>query len=856
MDYMKLLIVIAAWLAVAGHVSAQHNTAKDTSVSIHVSGLCDQCKQRIEGAAKGKGVAQASWGIDTKVLLLVYNPAKTTLYKIEQRIADAGHDTQDKKAGDGTYNALPPCCYYRQTNMPQTGLDSIKWQGAMLANSVNGVVLEVNSKGSFSPLANASVYWLDNRQGVITDSTGVFVIARQPTENRLVIAYAGYKTDTLVVSESTDLRVVLATGRQLKDVTVYSRKGGYYSSALTPVRTQVIGTQELYKAACCNLSESFETNPSVDVSYNDAVTGTKQIQLLGLAGIYTQLTVENMPGPRGIAASGGLSFIPGPWIESIQLTKGTGSVANGYESIAGQINVEEKKPLTGERLFFNAYVNDIGKTDVNLDVSKKISNKWSTALLVHDDILANKNIDGNHDGFRDLPGGNQLAIKNRWQYDDHKGLMAQVGVMALADDRTGGQVGFNPATDKLTTNRYGLGLKTERYEVFGKMGYIFPEKKYKSIGLQVSAFSHRQNDYFGLTTYNGKQQNIYANLIYQSIIGNTNHKFRTGLSFVYDNYNENLNSISYKRRETVPGAFFEYTWDASPKFNMVAGVRADNDNLFGAFVTPRLNARYQPFSHTTIRFSGGRGERTANIFAENLGWLASSRTINITGNAANGAYGLKPEIAWNEGISIDQKFKLFERDGTAGIDFFRTDFVNQVVIDADKSATAINFYNLSGKSYSNSLQGEVNYNVLKHVDIRLAYRLFDVKTTYHGDLLQRPLVAKQRAFASLGYETAGKWQFNYTVQAVGQKRLPYSGDNPAEYEWQNYSPAYVVMSVQVSKTLKLWDVYIGVEDLNNFYQKQLIIDAANPFNKYFDASVVWGPTFGRMFYAGVRLKIK
>ncbi len=224
-------------------------------------------------------------------------------------------------------------------------------------------------------------------------------------------------------------------------------------------------------------------------------------------------------------------------------------------------------------------------------------------------------------------------------------------------------------------------------------------------------------------------------------------------------------------------------------------------------------------------------------------------------NTAN-AYGLKPEIAWNEGISIDQKFTLASRQGSVGLDFFRTDFVNQVVVDVDKSAAQINFYNLQGKSYSNSLQAEVNYELVKHLDVRLAYRLFDVKTTYHGNLLQRPLVARQRAFANLAYETPRKWKFDYTVQVVGQKRLPYSGDNPQQYQWNSYSPSYVVMNAQVSKSLGIWDVYVGCEDLNNFYQKNLIVDAANPFSDHFDASVVWGPTFGRMFYAGVRFKIK
>ncbi len=859
---MKYIFMLMACLALAGHAPAQKHTSKDTSVTLTVYGNCEQCKQRIETAIKGRGVTTASWDIDTKVLSLVYNPSVISLDRIEQKIANAGHDTPHKKAKDDTYNSLPSCCLYRANEkavvdaaIKQQIPDSATTTTEVAEGFVKGVVLELDGKGKFAPLASASVYWLSTQKGVVTDSNGVFTIKQNAPGSRLVISYAGYRPDTVAVASQATMRIILASGNRLKDVTVVAGNRSYYASTLTAVRTQVWGEKELFKAACCNLSESFETNPSVDVSYNDAVSGSKQIQLLGLSGTYTQLTVENMPGPRGIATANGLSFIPGPWIESIQLTKGTGSVANGYESIAGQINIEQKKPEKSERLYLNAYVNDFGKTDINLNLSQKVNAKWSTALLLHDDFLANKNMDVNKDGFRDLPTGNQFTLLNRWRYDNNKGFMVQFGVKVLRDGKTGGQLGFNNA-DKLTTNLYGLGLNTERYEAFGKIGYVFPQKKYKSIGLQLATFSHTQNDYFGRTAYDAKQQNFYGNLIYQSIIGNTNHKFRTGLSFLYDNYNEAFKGTLYKRKEVVPGAFFEYTWDESTKFNVVAGVRADNNSLYGSFVTPRLNARYQPFKNTAIRISGGRGQRTANIFAENLGLFVSGRSVNILAPSNTSGYGLQPEVAWNEGISIDQKFTLGGRQGSIALDFFRTDFASQVVVDVDKSASKINFYNLVGKSYSNSFQAEVNYTLVKHLDVRLAYRVYDVNATYHGELLQRPLVAKQRAFVNLAYETNNKWKFDYTVQLVGQKRLPFSGDNPQQFQWANTSPAYVVMNAQVSKSTGNWDVYLGAEDLNNYYQKQLIIDGPNPFSSHFDASVVWGPTFGRMFYAGVRYKIK
>ena len=347
-----------------------------------------------------------------------------------------------------------------------------------------------------------------------------------------------------------------------------------------------------------------------------------------------------------------------------------GSVANGYESIAGQINVELKKPENSEHLLANIYVNDFGKTDLNLNLANRINKKWSTGLLLHDDFLNNQQIDFNKDGFRDLPTGNQLSLMNRYKYDDSKGLLAQFGVKVFNDDRTGGQTAFDPARDKATSNFYGLGIKTERYEAFAKIGYVFPQKKYKSIGLQLAAISHHQNAYFGLTTYNAQQQTLYGNLIYQSVISNTQHKFRTGFSFQYDHYNEDFKLTNYQRKEVVPGAFFEYTFTPSEKFSAVAGLRADNNNLFGFFITPRLNLRYEVLHGTVIRASAGRGQRTANIFAENTSVLVSARQVNIVSSDPGKGYGLAPEVAWNKGISIDQKFRLFNNDALFSVDFF------------------------------------------------------------------------------------------------------------------------------------------------------------------------------------------
>jgi outer membrane receptor for ferrienterochelin and colicins len=832
----------------------------DTTVTFKVYGVCAaQCKPRIESAANGKGVQSALWNVDTKMLTLVYDQSKTTLDKVEKRILDAGHDVENKKAKEIIYKSLPPCCYYRDMKDIESTNEQIDKRDtannkSLPIQEIKGIVLEEDNKGTFKPLQGASVVWLGTNSGTTTDDNGAFSIKQNG--ERLIISYTGFAADTISVTPTKEVKIVLASGKQLKEVKVSSSSRATYINPLDAVRTQTITQKELFKAACCNLSESFETNPSVDVSYNDAVTGSKQIQLLGLAGIYTQLTVENLPGPRGLATSLGLNSIPGPWIESIQLSKGTGSVANGFESIAGQINVELKKPATSERMYANVYTNGFGKTDLNLNLSQKLGKKWATEVLLHDDFLHNK-LDENKDGFRDLPTGNLFSVANKWSFDNNKGLMSFFGFRVLTDDRTGGQLNFDASKDKFTTNSYGLGINTKRYEAYGKLGYVFPQKRYKSIGLQLSAFDHTQNSYFGFTKYNAHQQNFYSNLIYQSIIHTTINKFRTGLSFQYDKYNEDFNLLNYKRTEIVPGAFFEYTYTPSTKFDVVAGIREDHNSLYGWFTTPRLNVRYQPFKNTVIRASAGRGQRTANIFAENNSVFVSSRAVEIIASTASGAYALKPEVAWNKGITIDQKFQLFRRAASLGIDFFRNDFTNQVVVDLE-DPRVIKFYNLQGKSYSNSFQSEISFMPLPKLDIKLAYRLFDVKTTYSNQLLEKPLISRNRAFANIDYEFNG-WKFDYTISYSGKKRLPSTASNPIEYQRENYSPSFFMMNAQVSKTIgskNPFEIYVGSENITNYIQKDAIIAAGEPFSNYFDASLIWGSVTGRMIYGGMRLRIK
>lgn len=851
-------IMITAVISFAANAQKKNNKTE----AFKVWGTCEQCKTRIEKALSNLGTYKATWVIATNMLTVSYDSTKLNKEKIQQKLSAIGHDNEAFQSDDATYKSLPLCCHYvRYTKLSgQTVPDTLQLRierNQTKLFTITGVVLEETKKGKLLPLAGATVRCLHNGNTISTDSSGVFQLSSS-VPSLLLVSYVGFTADTLTISSPDVIQVILknASGAYLKEVIVQGRNPSTYVSSISTFNTLNIGSRELAKAACCNLSESFETSPSVDVSYADAVTGIKQIQLLGLSGNYTQLLTENTPEIRGLAGSYGLTFIPGPWIESIQVTKGTGSVANGYESIAGQINIEEKKPDKSEKLFINAYTNNLGRLETTINLARKINDKWSMALLTHANGVVVKN-DDNKDGFLDIPLGRQLNIINRWKYADSKGVFAQMAFKVLTDRRQAGEVGFNASTDKLTTNKYGVGIEVQQYSFTGKLGFVFPQQKYKSIGFIFSANHYENNSYYGLNKYDSRQNAIYANLIYQSIIGTTAHKFRMGLSFTNDDYKETFTTALYKRNEIVPGAFVEYTYTANTRFTAIAGIREDYHNRFGFITTPRLHLKYDFNPKTNLRFSAGSGFRVANIFAENAAVFASSRQYNILQPSSNYGYGLDPEKAWNFGFNFIHTFKLNARSGTLSIDAYQTNFKNQTVADVDANTQKILFYNLNGRSFSNSLQAELNYELIKKLDLRMAYRCLDVQTNYNGTILEKPLIAKHRAFINAAYETKNHWKFDYTNQWFSKKRLPNTRSNPVGKQMESYSPSFFQMSGQISKHLgSQWELYIGGENITNYTQTNLIIAAAQPFSAYFDGSIIWGPVNGRIVYAGMRFKIK
>jgi len=728
--------------------------------------------------------------------------------------------------------------------------------------TIKGVIVEENEKGELSPLIGANVIWLGTTIGASADTNGVFSLPYNSESRRLLVSYIGYRADTILVETPEQLTIILKNSQVLDEVQVIYRKKSTEISYMDVLKTEIMGEQELFKAACCNLSESFETNPSVDVSFTDAVTGTRQIQMLGLSGPYVQISQENIPYARGIASIYGLTYIPGSWMSSIQVTKGMGPVVNGYESIAGQINAEIKKPEEKQKLFINVYGNQEGRMEFNLFSRFKISNRWSTALLLHGKKLSLKS-DNNSDSFLDVPLSNSIIAMSRWKYVDPNGFRIQFGAKGIWMDDIGGQIQFQPDRDKLDTNIYGVGINTNRIEGFVKVGYVFPKNKFTSIGLQLTGINHKQESYFGIRRYDAKQESGYANLIFQSIIGNTQHKIKGGSSYLFDRYDETLDSINYKRTEIIPGAFVEYTFAPLDNITLVTGLRVDQHNYYGAFVVPRVHLRFGVAEKTVLRGSFGKGWRTTNIIAENLGMLASSRNLILISDSALAGFGFQAEEAWNYGFNITQEFSLDYRDGSLGFDFYRTDFQNQLIVDFEQSTKEVWFYNLEGASYSNSLQLTLNYELIRRLDVRLAYRWFDVKMSYGSEwnpadqafqeheLKRKPLMSVNRAFVNLSYATKRKWNFDCTVQWQSEKRIPGNPDLYIE------SPSFFIVNSQITKNfINNVDFYVGVENIANFRQENPIISSENPFSENFDSSLIWGPIFGRMTYFGIRYSLE
>ena len=702
-----------------------------------------------------------------------------------------------------------------------------------------------------NPLPGANVYWLATNKGTVTDIDGKFSMQKLPSDSQLVISYVGFSSDTLNIQNSKIIIHILKRrgGANLDEVVVSERKKTSQLSFLSAQSVLNVSSDELLKAACCNLSESFETNPAIDVNFDNALTGVKQLKMMGLPSPYLLFTEENIPTIRGASQVYGLSFIPGTWIESLQITKGAGSVINGYESMTGQINSELKKPLTSERLFLNLFRSFESRNELNVHTKANLSNKWSANLFVHYNELSKRN-DKNDDKFLDMPISDQLNILTRFQYlNTEKGWVSFFNIRMLHDNKLFGQTTYTPKIHKNTTAVWGSEMLTKRYETSLKIGYVFPELPYQSFGVQLSYSDHNQQSYYGLRAYDIHHKSLFSNMIFNSILSNTLHKFKTGLQFAYDQYDETVDVQSTNRTDSSVGAFFEYSYDSFERLRMVLGIRFDYHNHIGSFITPRAHLRYAFTDTSSLRFSMGSGRRVAAVFAENQKLFGSARTILIP-ELQGHHYGLLPEHAWNYGASYLKGFQIGSIPLNVNLDLFRTSFVNQVVVDWETPGQ-VSFYNLDGDSYANSLQFGLDARLFRMIDARFSCKFYDVQIDYVAAKKQKPLQPKQRYFLNLGY-VGDQLRADATYHHTGPQRIPVTIQHPNGFE----SGAFGLINAQITYIPKPnFEIYIGGENLTSYKQSQPILSADEPFSSSFDSSLVYAPVYGRILYVGLRYNL-
>ena len=670
-----------------------------------------------------------------------------------------------------------------------------------------------------------------------------------------------------------------------------SRQAGNFLSKGKEIRTEVISAAGLCKMACCNLAESFENSASVTVGYSDAVTGARQIRLLGLSGTYTQMLDETRPVMRGLAAPFGLSYVPGQWLESIQIAKGSSSVINGVECMTGQINMEHRKPTDEKPLFLNAAVMTDTKMDFNIASSLQMGYKWSTVILGHvsGNVAAH---DMDKDGFMDDPKMLQFNLSNRWLYQADNGTQVRFGVRAIQDSRLGGQMltenGKHVFYDRNTyqwnphdlkegeVNPWGSDIMNRSINGYLKVGVPLNEDNSQNIAL-VADYNYQDMDsYFGATKYLAGQHSAYANLLYQNVISDS-HKFTVGLNGTFDCYNEIfMRTIFFDARKDVAGSdvpvatnlanagiFGEYTFHAGDTFSLIAGLRGDwfnhvSDDGAKFRVSPRMTLKYMPSDEVVIRANGGRGLRYSTPLVDNIG-------VFSTGKKFSGAYdGHILEDAWTFGGNITYYLPFGASSNTyLSVDYFRTQFAQQMIVDYERFMNQIDFYALDGgRSFTDNYQLDFSVDPVERFNITATFRYTNARIELAGKgLVEKPMTSRFKGVLNLQYATnLNKWIFDFTASLNGSCRvydfMEDMKDSEGNLIYENgRTPVYPLLYAQVTRRFKGWDVYVGAENLTNFRQKDAIIGASNPRQASFDASCIWGPLMGIKAHVGFRFTL-
>jgi len=724
------------------------------------------------------------------------------------------------------------------------------------SQNLSGTVSGMNENKK-EPLDGAVIKWINTKRGTASDEKGKFELSSDGiTDRRIIVSSTGYGSDTVNVSGESFVEIILYPNATTATIKVEDEQSSTFISD-DAVKTEVITSQELVKDACCDLSGCFGKNSSVEVAVTDIITDSKELKILGLEGVYTQILIDNMPMMNGLNVKYGVSSIPGTMIDKITVSKGSNSVIQGYESISGIMNVLLKDYDNTDRLLFNGFMNSMLEKQVNLNLTNEM-NKNINSILTLSTAQKSNRVDENNDGFLDNPLITRYTLFNKWNFSDEKNK-SQINVAGRYwnEERIGGQNGFEIENDEGSNIIYGQTVKINSLDGYFRYAKAIDETR--GIKLYLNANYYDQNSFYGITKYDAFQTNFVAMGFYEFEVFDE-FLLKTGLSYKYLNINENISYLdttyksysgNYLKNESIPGVFAEKSMNLlNEKATLMTGVRLDYHNQYGLILTPRVLLRYQPENEIVFRISAGTGFRTVNLFSDNSNLLASSRNIII-------AEELDPERIFNFGADVLFYFSLDELAGSMNLDFYRTVFSNKIIPDYDSNPSEVIFTNLNGTAFSNVFQSEANVNIMRYFDIKLAYKMIDLHYENNGINYQQPFNSTHRFFSSFSFSPPNKsWSISSGLQWFGVQQLPSTAANPVLFQRPQESESYTMVNAQFNKYFDYFELYAGIENILDFTQDFPIVSANDPFGPYFDTSYIWGPTKGREFYFGFRYSIR
>ena len=765
---------------------------------------------------------------------------------------------------------------------------------AFAQRTLSGSVVDAETA---QPLIGASVYWKNTTAGVTTGVNGDFALRRVHGFDTLVVEYLGYDIlETEVADhEQTTIEIRLnPSAVNIDEVVIDGQQRGNYTKSSGIARQEQISFAGLCKMACCSLAESFENSASVTVGYSDAISGARQIKMLGLAGTYTQILDESRPLMQGAGATYGLSYTPGMWLNSIQVSKGVASVTAGHEAITGQINLEHRKPTDDERLFLNLYFDSELRPEINISSAIPLTKdkSLSTVILAHGS-LDTATHDMNNDKFVDMPKANQINVANKWLWQTNDGKQFRWGWKVVNENRLGGQMGYKKSlydemVGDLTSELYGSAIHNRNINAYIKAGIpVGYERTYtgdmadavqNNVAMVLDYDNYFTDSYFGRSKIDVRENTFRFNATYAHYFS-ARSSLNAGASFFARMMNDNYSHYgatdkdgyiwSMRNNSNImePGIFAEYTYQIEEKFSLVAGLRGDyamvgnnyyvKDAKNKFLITPRAHIKWSITPRTTLRASAGMGYRRQNIVTDNIWMMTTSREIASLDNLHDDM-----EQALTVGGSLTQTFKLASDDmATISIDYFRSQFFNTMVFDQETADNSIQIYNSHERSFTDNYQIDFNWTPFRGFDLFATFRYTNAKMTLERDgekiLVERPLTSRYKGLINIQYAVR-RWTFDATAQLNGPMRLPATNGDIANAE---LSPVYPMFFAQVSYQMSNLTLYLGCENIANYVQGYKghgtapIVGGDHPYDPGFNSSMVWGPLMGRKFYIGLRLNI-